>query len=80
VWRFGATTVTKVFPTEKAVEEIVLDPYLEIADTDTSNNYYPPREKLNRFEMFKQRQFGSGGENPMQRAERAKKMKKEIKP
>ncbi len=79
VWRFGAKEITKVFPTEKEVEEIILDPYLEIADTDTSNNFYPPRETKSRFEIFRQRQLGAG-ENPMQRAERSRKLKKEIKP
>ena len=83
VWRMGASSVTKVFPTDKEVANIILDPYLEIADVDVSNNYYPPREQDSRFELFKQRRFGRGtgaGENPMQRANRAKRLKKEIKP
>ena len=79
VWRFGAREITKVFPTEKEVSEIILDPYLEIADTDTSNNFYPPRESKSRFELFKQAQQ-EGFENPMQRAARARAAKKEIKP
>ncbi len=82
VWRFGADEVTKVFPTDKEVSKITLDPYLEIADTDTSNNYYPPQEEASRFETFRQKQFlqQNSRENPMQRANRAKKLKKEIKP
>ena len=83
VWRYGAESVTKVFPTDKEISKIVLDPYLEIADTDTSNNYYPPQQEASRFETFRQKQMSNNNntrENPMQRAKRAKKLKKEIKP
>ncbi len=80
VWRFGAKEITKVFPSIKDVESIVLDPYLEIADINTNNNHYPPKEAKTKFELFKSggsSRGGGGGENPMQRANRAK---KEIKP
>lgn len=78
IWRRGESkTVTKVFPTDKEVVEIILDPYLETADTDRSNNYYPPKEQKDRFELFKQKNMG---ENPMQRDRRAKSKLKEIKP
>lgn len=80
IWRFGQDEISKVFPTEKEVKNIVLDPFLETADVDTNNNYYPPRQATNRFEVFKgnaRRRGGVNGENPMQRAERAKKV---IKP
>lgn len=74
IWRMSEETVSKVFITEKQIEQIVLDPYLETADVDTGNNYYPARTQLNRFEMFKRqgRSRWGGGENPMQRAQRAK--------
>ncbi|MFK7946331.1 MAG: M1 family metallopeptidase [Saprospiraceae bacterium] len=69
--------VTKVFVTEKEVKQITLDPYLETADTDTGNNYFPARQSLNRFEMYQQKKgysrYGNQGENPMQRAARDKK-------
>ncbi len=82
VWRYGAKEVTKIFPSDKEVNKIVLDPYLEIADTDTSNNYYPPQEEVSRFETFRQKQLlqNNTGENPMQRSKRAEKIKREIKP
>jgi len=83
VWRYGADEVTKVFPTDKEISKIILDPYLETADTDTSNNYYPPQQESSRFETFKQRQINNNNnrrENAMQRANRAKMLKKEIKP
>ena len=78
IWRRGESkSVTKVFPTTKEVVEVILDPYLETADTDRSNNYYPPREQEDKFELFKQKNMG---ENPMQRDRRAKEKTKVIKP
>lgn len=74
IWRLNHKEVSKVFITEQEVVQITLDPYLETADVDRSNNYYPPRTQMNRFELFKQRGGGrwGGGENPMQRDRRAK--------
>jgi len=80
IWKFGQEEITKVFPSDKEVKNIVLDPFLETADVDTNNNYYPPRQATSRFETFKRgsrNRGGSRGENPMQRANRAKKI---IKP
>jgi len=48
----------------------VLDPFLETADTDRSNNYYPPKQEINRFELFQRN--NSPRENPMQYDRRAK--------
>jgi hypothetical protein len=53
IWRFNAEEVNKVFVTEKPVKEFILDPYLETADTDRNNNYFPQRISPTRFEMFK---------------------------
>jgi hypothetical protein len=69
IWRKGGETVTKVFVTDRPASRIVLDPYLETADVDMSDNYWPPRPIPTRFEMFKSRERGSS-ENPMQRASR----------
>ena len=54
VWRMGGNKVTKVFPTEQEVTQILLDPYLETADTDTSDNAYPRQREASRFETFQQ--------------------------
>ena len=82
IWRMGQDKVTKVFPTDKEVKNIVLDPFLETADVDTQNNYYPPKKELSRFELFRGRAQRRGGdgmrENPMQRNKRAEEMKKEF--
>jgi hypothetical protein len=80
IWKMDQEKVSKVFVMKKEVKQIMLDPYLETADTDTENNYFPPRPEKNRFELFKSRRFGRGqtaGENPMQRANRAKKKMKQ---
>ena len=41
------------------------------ADVDLNNNYWPPRTEPTRFQLFKRDEETL--ENPMQRAERAKK-------
>jgi hypothetical protein len=71
IWRFDAKTVTKTIVTDKAVTNVVLDPFLETADTDTDNNEIAPPKKADRFELFKRGERRSG-ENPMQRSNRAK--------
>jgi len=64
-------TITKVLITEKEVSSIVLDPYLETADTDLNNISWPARPQPTRFELFKNEQRGGGDENPMQRYQRS---------
>ncbi len=53
IWRYNSNEITKVFVTEKEVKEFILDPYLETADTDRTNNYFPQRNKPTRFDMFR---------------------------
>jgi hypothetical protein len=53
IWRLDAQRVRKVFVTNKTIKEIILDPYLETADTDRSNNYFPPRLIPSRFELYR---------------------------
>lgn len=71
IWRYDNTTFKKVIQSDKVVTSIVLDPYLETADVDRSNNYFPAKSEPSRFEVFKQRERGQQ-ENPMQRANRIK--------
>ena len=73
IWKTTSKKVTKVFVTDQEVNEIVLDPFLETADTDRSNNYYPPKQEINRFELFQRGRRSS--ENPMQYDRRAKEKK-----
>ena len=74
IWRFDQEVIKKSFVLDKKVKNIVLDPYLETADVDTSNNEMVPSDKADRFTLFKRRQQRGGGENPMQRAARAQKV------
>jgi len=58
IWRLGKSQmVKKVFPQNKEVKQIILDPNYETADTDTSNNSFPRLEdkEKSRFEKFKDR-------------------------
>ena len=69
IWKRSEKEVTKVFACEREVKSIILDPQLETADIDISNNTWPQRIAPTRFELFKENQ-GRSRENPMQRAKR----------
>ncbi|MFN5620291.1 MAG: M1 family metallopeptidase [Flavobacteriales bacterium] len=69
IWKRSEKEVTKVFACEKEVKSILLDPQLETADVDLSNNAWPMRVVPTRFELFKESQ-GRSRENQMQRAKR----------
>ena len=78
IWRFS-DTVTKTFVLSKKVVDIVLDPYLETADVDVTNNTMQPSSSPTRFDLFKRSQGPRGssrGQNPIQRAKKAKELKK----
>ncbi|RAU82134.1 M1 family metallopeptidase [Pontibacter arcticus] len=64
IWRYNNEEITKVFITEKPVASFELDPYLQTADTDLSNNYFPRRMAPSRFELYKQN--NQPRPNPMQ--------------
>jgi len=76
IWRKNESEVTKVFPKEKEIASIVLDPYRETADIDEENNYFPRRNLPSRFELFKRENSPRGaasGSNPMKEAKKKKK-------
>jgi len=54
IWRMNDKEVTRVLATNKELESIVVDPDMETADIDTSNNSWPQEEKPNEFEKFKE--------------------------
>jgi hypothetical protein len=68
IWRMNNEKMSKVFPTSKKIKAVNLDPYLETADIDVSNNSFPRKPAPSKFELFKQRQPNQ--ENPMQRKKR----------
>ena len=77
IWRQYEDKVTKVFIFDKEVISFRLDPNLETADTDFSNNSWPKRVEPTRYDLFKQKQMN--GENPMQREKRVLEAEKEEK-
>lgn len=52
IWRYNDKEVTKVFSSDKQIESIQIDPDLETADVDTSNNSFPIKTK-SKFSKFK---------------------------
>lgn len=74
------TIIHKEFLKSKRVKSIVLDPYLETADIDLSNNYWGENTNPTQFELFKsgqstsrrRNQSSSRGQNPMQKAKSKK--------
>ena len=65
IWRRNAERVSKLFMTASPVVAVHLDPQLETADADTSNNHYPPQLEQTRFEVYKDKDERS---NPMREA------------
>jgi hypothetical protein len=63
VWRYDNFNVSKLIITKKEIASVTLDPHLETADTDLSNNSFPRRPVKSRFQLYKERTRP----NPMQR-------------
>ena len=55
IWKKNSSEITKVFAFDKEVILIELDPFLETADTDRFNNYWPPKMEPSKFELYKYR-------------------------
>jgi hypothetical protein len=76
IWRKDENKVTKVFAKTKTMASVKLDPYLETADIDASNNSFPRVNQPTKFELFKQQnqvRGASTGGNPMQEAKKTQK-------
>ena len=69
LWKSNNEQVSKVFVFDKELARVTLDPFLETADVDRNNNYWPARLEPTRFQLFKDRNRRQ--ENPMQRELRA---------
>jgi hypothetical protein len=65
IWRLDPKNVSRIFITEKQATKIVLDPYLETADTDVTNNYWQHLPPPTRHDLFKQKLTN---QNEMQRS------------
>ncbi|HBF18855.1 MAG: aminopeptidase [Owenweeksia sp.] len=68
IWLRNEYAFNKVFVSQKELQSVELDPYLETADTDRDNNYWPPRQEPSRFELFKEKKKDEL--NRMQEAQR----------
>ncbi|MEC8683493.1 MAG: M1 family metallopeptidase [Bacteroidota bacterium] len=54
VWRMNDAEVTKVLATDKELTGVLLDPDLETADVDVSNNSWPKQAQESEFDSFKE--------------------------
>ncbi|MCH2180342.1 MAG: aminopeptidase, partial [Mariniblastus sp.] len=69
IWRSNSKNVSKMLITDKEIVRLELDPKQETADTESSNNHWPPRLVPSRFRLFKD----GPSRNPMQKAREATK-------
>ncbi|MEM9328299.1 MAG: M1 family metallopeptidase [Bacteroidota bacterium] len=53
IWRHNEAQVTRTFIKNKEVANITLDPNLELADVDLSNNVFPREQTTSRIDAFK---------------------------
>ena len=68
IWQKNNERITKVFAFKKIVTQIELDPYLETADTDRNNNYWPIKTEPSKFELYKFKdRHNEPSNNPMQK-------------
>lgn len=57
IWRMNDNSVKKVFASTQEIKSIKVDPDMETADVDTSNNSWPKKE-ANQFKKFKNKVKG----------------------
>ena len=69
IWRKNSDEISKVFINNKEIKNVTLDPFLETADTDVENNYYPRQKQISRFKLFQER---NKRPNPMQQTKQEK--------
>ena len=69
IWKKNNEKISKVFILDKELSSVTLDPFLETADVNRNNNYWPPRLEPTRFQLYKQSTITN--ENLMQRNNRA---------
>ena len=52
IWKKNSKEVKKIFILDKEVNRVRLDPFLETADVDLNNNYWPSKNEPTRFQMY----------------------------
>jgi len=72
VWLKNEDEFTKWFNFTQPVVQITLDPFLELADTDRSDNYWPAMQEPSKFDVYSRgatsRWQRNGRSNPMREA------------
>ena len=72
VWLKNEDEFTKWFNFTQPVVQITLDPFLEMADTDRSDNYWPAKQEPSKFDVYSRgatsRWQRNGRSNPMRDA------------
>jgi len=75
VWLKNEAEFTKWFNFKQPVVQITLDPFLEMADTDRSDNYWPAIQEPNKFDVYSRdatsRWQRNGRTNPMRESRAA---------
>jgi len=74
IWRRNPKKVSKLLMVDQEIVHLVLDPHIETADIDLSDNEWPKKPKSSRFKLFKQKLQP----NAMQQAEEMKKKKEDA--
>ena len=64
LWVENCLDVSKLIISAKEITSVELDPHLETADVERSNNYFPPQIQSSRFKLFKEQKQ----KNEMQKA------------
>ncbi len=59
IWRKNDRIVKKAIAANKSITKIVVDPKLETADIDTSNNTWPQDAQISKFDAFKNKVEGN---------------------
>ena len=68
IWKKNDLEISKVFAFDKEVTQIELDPFMETADTDRSNNFWPQQLEASKFELYNYKnRRDRPSSNPMQK-------------
>jgi len=71
IWKRDNFEIKKLFAFKNKVVQIELDPFLETADTDRSNNYWPKRIEPTKFELYRYKERQKYDDpNPMKKSKK----------
>ena len=74
IWRRDSQSVRKLLITTEPIRNLRLDPHLQTADSNLTNNQFPPKIGSARFELSSEKEE----ENPMQKARHGKEKTEET--